>query len=127
MKKIILGMVLGLTALSAHASDEDPGTRRTTRYECAFTEPFINLTYDTYSKSVNVSNMGEHIKTVSGVSMKAVEKSTDVNVVDKAGQTVLTLRNEKGSDGMSDNEYMLTGIYEGNVGGCNVSFKKIAD
>lgn len=127
MKKIILGMVLGLTALSAHANDKDPGTRWTTRYECSFTEPFINLTYDTYSKSVSVSNMGEHVKTVTGVSMKAVENSTDVNVVDKAGKTVLTLRNEAGSDGMSDREYMLTGIYEGNMGGCDASFKKIAD
>lgn len=124
MKKIILGMVLGLTAVSAHA---DPGTRWTTRYECSFTEPFVNLTYDTYSKTVNIKAIYKHAKSVSGVSMKAVENSTDVNVVDKAGKTVLTLRNEAGSDGMSDRVFMLTGIYEGNVGGCDATFKKIAD
>lgn len=127
MKKIILGLALGLAAVSAQAGNEDPGTRYTTTYTCSFTEPFINVTYDTYSKSVNVTNMGEHVKTVAGASMKAVEKSTDVNVVDAAGKTVLTLRNELGSDGMSDLVYMLTGIYEGNIGGCNANFKKIAD
>lgn len=127
MKKVILGMVLGLTALSAHAADGDPGTRYTTRYECAFTEPFLNVTYDTYSKSVHVTNMGEDVKTVTEVSLKEVEKSTDVKVVDKAGKTILTMRNELGSDGMSDRVFMLTGIYDGIVGGCNVSFKKIAN
>lgn len=127
MKKIILGLALGLTAVSAHAGEKDPGTRWTTRYECAFTEPFINVTYDTYSKTVSVNSMGEPMKTVTGASMVSVEKSTDVNVVDKAGKTILTLRNEAGSDGMSDREYMMTGIYEGIIGGCDASFKKIAD
>ncbi|MBC7457312.1 MAG: hypothetical protein H7235_03480 [Bdellovibrionaceae bacterium] len=127
MKKIILGLVLGLTAVTAHASVQDPGTRYTTRYECSFTEPFIQVNYDTYSKKMNVSDMGKQIKSVSGVSMKAVAGSTDVNVVDKASKTILTLRNEVGSDGMSDKEYMLTGIYEGNVGGCDATFKKITD
>jgi hypothetical protein len=127
MKKIILGMVLGLTALSAHANDEDPGTRYTTRYSCSFTEPFLDVNYDSYSKTLSVVNSGVHMKTLKDVSVKGDDKSTDVNIVDKSGSTVLTLRNELGNNGMSDEVFMMTGIYEGHVGGCNFSFKKIAD
>lgn len=123
MKKIILGMVLGLSAI-AHA---DPGTRYTTQYKCTFTEPFINVEYDSYSKSVTVNAMGEQLQTISKVALLKDAKTTDLHVVDKAGKTILTIKNEAGSDGMSDNEYLLTGVYEGIVGGCNLAFKKIAD
>lgn len=123
MKKMILGMVLGLSTISY----ADPGPRHTTQYKCVFTEPFIIVTYDSYSKSVTVDEMGKNVQTVSNVALKNDTKSADINVVDKVGKTILTIRNEAGSDGMSDNEYMLTGIYEGFVGGCNTTFKKIAD
>jgi hypothetical protein len=129
MKKIILGMLVGMSALAAHAGGPvDPGTRYKVKYNCHFSEPADMVSYDSYSKTLVVDPQdGNSTKTISNVSTRIDEASKATLIVDAQGVTLLTLTNEMASNGGSDTVYPLTGLYNGHYGGCGFVVKKIAE
>lgn len=128
MKKIIFALIFTSAAVFAAQAktQDDPGTRYTSQFKCVFTEPFITVNYDSYSKNLTTITP-ESSDTETGVTMKSDQKNKDMILVDKGGRTLLTIQDKPGSDGMSDIEYPLTGLRDQLVGGCHFTFKKVAN
>lgn len=117
-KKLLVGMVLTLSSLvQAEAMYK-------AEYTCQFTEPFLSVVYNDSAKTVTVNEMGEQVLKISRADIKSDAKSKSLIVVDSRGNAILELSAKEGSDGMSDRVYPMTGVYQGQIGGCSIALTK---
>ncbi len=131
MFKIILAATVSLFSVSSFALDT---------LTCGFTEPFITVQYDANTKVVTKTGVenyneasGEFLKLV--ISENAEIRLVDpnmagaFNLVDVATGTVLISMklNGNGTDGMSDQLYPFSAVYQNIYGGCSTETAPVVD
>ncbi|QLY25540.1 hypothetical protein [Bdellovibrio sp. KM01] len=91
---------------------------------CFFTEPFINLTYDSDTNQVAHSSPGENDQT--GVAQVIFDKGGKIQIsVVGVNNTMVIDTTKTGSDGMSDFIYPFEAIINGTLyGGCETDHLK---
>ncbi|WP_413585905.1 hypothetical protein [Bdellovibrio sp. HCB274] len=110
-------MTILAVSLSSHAAQAE-------KIYCAFTEPFINITYNSDTNKVVRSSPGS--ADVVGVANVIFHKEGKIaiNIVG-INNTVLIDTTKEGSDGMSDYIYPFEAIIDGTLyGGCETDHLK---
>lgn len=133
MKNLALALLLSLSP-AAFASNIPTG-----KAVCVFTEPFMSVTVDFDGKTMTVESIGEFIDT--DVISDRTDVIKNITFVDGGADKIEVMyksefstkepislfrldTTEKGSDGMSDKEYDVTGYVSVTgftyMGGCNL-------
>lgn len=131
MFKIFLASTITAFSFSSFALDT---------LTCGFTEPFITVQYDANTKVVTKTGpenyneaTGEFLKVVisenAEIQFAAPDQVGVYNLVDVATGTVLLSMqlNGSGTDGMSDQIYPFSAVYENNYGGCSTETAPVID
>ncbi len=101
------------------------GSAKAESFKCTFTEPFIDLKYDTETQNLLEKEAIVGKETVlEGVSLSILAGGI-FQLKDKSDKQIATLTlNNNGSDGMSNTLYPFQVEYKGLVGGCSSSALK---
>ena len=131
MYKIILAATVSLFSASSFALDT---------LTCGFTEPFITVEYDANTKVVTKSGVedynevtGEFVIVVisenAEIRLSAPDQAGTYDLVDVATGTVLLSMelNGNGTDGMSDQLYPFSAVYQNIYGGCSTETAPTVD